>query len=72
MDEQNKKVVQRMPFQAQPGKHYDEKSILSFADAIKAKLDKKRPGHSYRMVRIGTGRFRFVWGRDFSTPAKGN
>ncbi len=69
MDENNRKVTSKLPITAKPGKHFTEESIVAAANAIKDKLDAKSPGHRYRMVRLGAGRFRFVWGKDFSKVA---
>jgi hypothetical protein len=66
MDEGNHRIVQSIPFTAKPGKHFDEETIKAASKAMKDKLDGKSTGHRYRMVRLGTGRFRFVWGKDQS------
>ena len=66
MDSTNHKVASRIPLTAKRGKHFTDESIEEAVVAIKDKLDERSPGHRYRMVRLGAGRFRFVWGRDAS------
>jgi hypothetical protein len=66
MDHGNHKIAQRFPITAKRGKHFTQESIDAAVKGVKDKLDEKSPGHRYRMIRLGTGRFRFVWGSDQS------
>jgi hypothetical protein len=69
MDQSNHRVASSLPITAKPGKHFTAESIEAAAKAVKDKLDARSPGHRYRMVRLGAGRFRFVWGSDLSKSA---
>lgn len=60
-DSANRRVLRRVVIAAPKGKRFTPKGVDDNLESFVNELDRKVPGHQYRLVQVGPAEFNFVW-----------